>query len=152
MKKKVVAEAGSEMPNLVEDKIGAASTVQHLASPQYRNAALERYKKLVNGMSINVCIMCGFGIPAVLEVAHIDQNRGNNDVENLAVLCPNCHKMLDLGLIPQDVVRAMRTHEAQPNWKLRMKDAGAKAGLTRKRSAAAKRAASTRAKNKTAAL
>lgn len=131
-----------------EKSLGDVALSKANPSLHYRNAALERYKRLVDGFMVNVCVMCGFGIPAVLEVAHLDQDRSNNDVDNLAVLCPNCHKMLDIGLIPPEVVRSMRAYEAQPNWKLRMKDAGAKAGLTRKRSGAAKRAAATRAANK----
>ena len=49
----------------------------------------------------DVCAHCGFGIKAVLEVAHIDGNRRHNDVANLAILCPNCHKMFDLDLISE---------------------------------------------------
>lgn len=38
------------------------------------------------------CQECGFGaVPEVLEVHHIDHNRGNNGLENLRVLCPTCH-------------------------------------------------------------
>ena len=145
-------EAGDPAATLTGDGTANEVALQSgVPSAQYRNAALARYKKLVAGVQVNVCVMCGFGIPAVLEVAHLDQDRGNNDVGNLAVLCPNCHKMLDLDLIPREVVVTMRDLEAQPNWKARMKDAGAKAGLTRKRSSAAKRASVTRAKNKAAA-
>lgn len=39
------------------------------------------------------CAHCGFGVPDVLEVAHLDGDRSNNDLSNLAILCPNCHKM-----------------------------------------------------------
>ncbi|HAH44045.1 MAG TPA: hypothetical protein DCM07_04180 [Planctomycetaceae bacterium] len=45
---------------------------------------------------------CGFGIPDVLEVAHIDGQRANNDIGNLVILCPNCHKILDLDLISNE--------------------------------------------------
>ena len=30
----------------------------------------------------------------------VDGDRTNNDVANLATLCPNCHKMHDIGLVP----------------------------------------------------
>lgn len=99
----------------------------------------------------NRCVYCGFGVRDVLEVAHLDQDRSNNSIENLAVLCPNCHKMHDLDLIPTDVILRMREHEKVTNWKARMKDAGAKAGATRKantetkrRSAIANKAVATR--------
>jgi hypothetical protein len=97
----------------------------------YRALALESYLD-------HQCVHCGFGVKAVLEIAHLDQKRTNNSVDNLAILCPNCHKMHDLGLIPIDVIRQMRDHEKMVNWKLRMKDAGAKAGATRKASTAKK--------------
>lgn len=33
--------------------------------------------------------------PIGLEIHHIDNNRGNNQLENLQLLCPNCHYMTD---------------------------------------------------------
>ena len=33
----------------------------------------------------------------VLEVHHIDKNRQNNNLENLIILCPICHKKLTIG-------------------------------------------------------
>jgi 5-methylcytosine-specific restriction endonuclease McrA len=66
----------------------------------YRKIAFEKYEPL--------CAHRGFGIPAVLEVAHIDGNRENNDPSNLVILCPNCHKMHDLDLISTDTITLMR--------------------------------------------
>lgn len=113
----------------------------------YRQIAFAAYPE-------NQCAYCGFGIKAILEVAHLDQNRTNNSVENLAVLCPNCHKMHDIGLIPKEIILAMRAHKKEPRWGDRMKDAGRKAGDTRKantarkkRSAAAHKAVATRKAN-----
>lgn len=113
----------------------------------YRKVAMEHYRK----EGYNLCMVCGFGIAHVLEVAHLDQNRKNNTVENLAVLCPNCHKMHDIGLLPTKVVQLLRDEHRDPKWQLRMKDAGQKAAATRKvnalksvRSASAKKAWSTR--------
>ena len=59
------------------------------------DAVLQRrinYRELAFASYPPVCAHCGFGIPAVLEVAHIDGNRQNNNVGNLVILCPNCHK------------------------------------------------------------
>lgn len=104
----------------------------------YRKIALEHYRKEIDGNQINVCVVCGFGIPSVLEVAHLDQNRANSNLDNLAVLCPNCHKMHDIGLIPTEVVKKLRDEHRKENWGLRVKDAGIKAAATRKASAATK--------------
>lgn len=102
----------------------------------YRKLAFQAYPPL--------CAHCGFGVPEVLEVAHLDGDRGNNAVENLAILCPNCHKMHDIGLIPTAVVVEMRDAERAVDWKIRMKDAGKKAAQVRKRRAAARKAWATR--------
>lgn len=107
------------------------------------------------------CAHCGFGIPDVLEVAHLDCRRENNKVSNLVLLCPTCHKMLDLDLISMDTVIQMRDRPKIVRWDKRMKDAGKKAALSRKRRAtgrrrkrrlAALKAAATRARNKAAAV
>jgi hypothetical protein len=94
--------------------------------------------------------MCGFGIEAILEVAHLDGHRSNRDVENLAILCPTCHRMHDVGLIPTDVVKRMRGHEVKAQWSLLLKDGLQKSLATRRRklnSERGKKAAATRRKN-----
>jgi len=78
-----------------------------------------------------VCAHCGFGILDVLEVAHLDGDRSNNDPANLAILCPNCHKMHDLDLISTATIIEMRDRPKVVVWAKRMKDAGAKAAKTR---------------------
>ena len=104
----------------------------------YRKLAFEHYDPL--------CAHCGFGIPAVLEVAHIDGNRANNEIANLVILCPNCHKMLDLELISNQTIIHMRDRPKIVTWSKRMKDAGQKSALKRLRRAAAKKAVETRRK------
>ena len=102
----------------------------------YRKLAFERYDPL--------CAHCGFGVPAVLEVAHLDGNRGNNELSNLAILCPNCHKMHDLDLISTETIILMRDRPKIVTWSKRMKDAGKKAAIQRRRNTAGKKAAATR--------
>lgn len=105
----------------------------------YRKVAFETYPP--------ICAYCGFGVPEVLEVAHLDGNRENNEIINLAILCPNCHKMHDINLISTDIIKAMRDKEKEVDWSKRMKDAGKKAANTRKRKNAAKKAWETRKTN-----
>lgn len=39
------------------------------------------------------CPQCGYDkYPKILEVHHIDRNPSNNTWDNLAIVCPNCHK------------------------------------------------------------
>jgi len=102
------------------------------------------YRKLAFAAYDRSCAYCGFGIEAVLEVAHLDGDRTNNEKENLAILCPTCHKMHDIDLIPSEVITQMRDRPREIVWKKRMKDAGAKAALKRKRRLAALKAVATR--------
>ena len=106
----------------------------------YRKIAFDAYDPL--------CAHCGFGIPAVLEVAHVDGNRQNNDSKNLVILCPNCHKMHDLDLISTETIIHMRDRPKIVKWFKRMKDAGKKAALKRKHAAAGRKAAETRKRNR----
>lgn len=50
-----------------------------------------RKQMLRRGMLVK-CERCGYNAnPAILGVHHKDRNRNNNELENLEVLCPNCH-------------------------------------------------------------
>jgi hypothetical protein len=113
--------------------------------PQY-----VKYRKLAFAHYDPVCAHCGFGIPAVLEVAHLDCDRSNNGLSNLVILCPNCHKMYDLDLISPEPIIQMRDRPKVVSWAKRMKDAGRKAALARDSKAAARKAAETRRKNREA--
>ena len=117
----------------------------------YRKLALAHYGRL----GPVACVYCGFGVAEVLEVAHLDCDRSNNAMSNLALLCPTCHRMHDLDLIPTEVIVMMRERPKVVRWSKLMKDAGAKAAETRRenllvkknRSLSAVRAVETRRKN-----
>lgn len=98
--------------------------------------------------SFRCCAVCGLQVATCLQVAHLDHNAGNNDPGNLARLCPTHHWMYDAGLYPVEAIRLLQAHwqstEGKPDHAGRMKDAGAKAALTRKRRAAARKAVATR--------
>lgn len=47
------------------------------------------------------CDVCGLngiwlGNPLTLHLDHKDGVRGNNEIENLRFLCPNCHEQTDI--------------------------------------------------------
>ena len=116
----------------------------------YRKAAFDHWEE--RGQV--VCAHCGFGIKDVLEVAHLDGDRSHNEIDNLAILCPNCYKMFDLDLITMETIRQMRDRPKVVVWAKRMKDAGAKAAVSRRKTlekqkwkSAGQKAAATRKLN-----
>jgi L-lactate utilization protein LutB len=116
----------------------------------YRKLAFTHYEKL--GQVI--CAHCGFGIRDVLEVAHLDGNRFHNDIANLVVLCPTCHRMHDLDLISTETIKIMRDRPRVVVQGKRMKDAGKKAAESRRKATeklkwktAGQKAAATRKRN-----
>ena len=37
------------------------------------------------------CERCGYDKPEILQIHHKDRNRRNSDLNNLEIICPNCH-------------------------------------------------------------
>jgi hypothetical protein len=97
------------------------------------------------------CAVCGLQVETCLQLAHLDHNAGNNAADNLARLCPTHHWMYDSGLYPLEAIMLLQAfwqeHKGVPDHSGRMKDAGAKAALTRKRRAAGRKAAATKRAN-----
>ena len=71
----------------------------------------------------------------VLEVAHLDCNHSNNELSNLVILCPTCHRMHDIDLISTEAIILMRDRPKVVNWKKLKKESGANAAVTRKANA-----------------
>jgi 5-methylcytosine-specific restriction endonuclease McrA len=62
--------------------------------PQYGSSKL-RIRLVNEGLKELKCECCGIsewnGLPAPLELDHIDGNNSNHVLENLRILCSNCH-------------------------------------------------------------
>lgn len=55
----------------------------------YRLRAFKNYE--------HKCACCGWNEDTrILEVHHIDSNRENNEIDNLIILCPTCHRKITL--------------------------------------------------------
>ena len=54
-----------------------------------------KLRLIAEGLKKHKCECCGItewnGQPTPIELDHIDGNRYNNTIENLRILCPNCH-------------------------------------------------------------
>ena len=66
--------------------------------PQYQSNKL-RKRLLKDGLKQNQCELCNLSEwlnnPIKLELHHIDGNTNNNSLENIQLLCPNCHSFTD---------------------------------------------------------
>jgi len=113
-----------------------------------RRNQVEARRVLNEAFPFKCCAVCGLQIPTCLTVAHLDHNAGNNAPDNLARLCQTHHWMYDAGLYPLEAIRLLQEHwqttKGKPDHSKRMKDAGRKAAITRKRRAAAAKATITR--------
>lgn len=58
-----------------------------------------KFKLFNEGIKTNKCERCGIsewnGKPLNCELHHIDGNNANNNLDNLIILCPNCHSQTE---------------------------------------------------------
>lgn len=83
----------------VAQRIGG---INEIMPPHYGNGkGAHDYQTRAKSFYGNVCSECGIADvwnnkPIILDVHHIDGNRQNNDIVNLKVLCPNCHRQAEM--------------------------------------------------------
>lgn len=70
------------------------SVYEVIQSPSFNNS-IKRKRLIESGLKENKCECCGLstwmGKPIPLELHHKDFNHYNNDLDNLVILCSNCH-------------------------------------------------------------
>lgn len=61
-------------------------------------------KRILKRQKIAHCEYCGNKTKEILQIHHIEPIAmgGNNDLDNLIILCPNCHKSVHAGIIKKD--------------------------------------------------
>ena len=72
---------------------------EYLDSDKYISTYKLKLKLLKEGIKENKCECCGItewnGKPLVMQLHHIDGNNKNNSLDNLQMLCPNCHSQTE---------------------------------------------------------
>jgi hypothetical protein len=71
-------------------RVGEANPNWNGGTSNYRQRAIECYGAF--------CAVCGYDVEEVLIVHHLDNDRQNNDITNLVVLCPTHHVEYHIGI------------------------------------------------------
>lgn len=59
--------------------------------PKYKNGRATYRNHKLNSVENPKCQRCDYSNVLALEIHHKDRNRKNNELENLEILCSNCH-------------------------------------------------------------
>ena len=94
----------SDIKKNMSGKFYCSRTCGNLAKNQFREESGEwlnshsSYRKRAFQAYPHECLVCGWNEDErILEVHHIDEDRNHNEVENLCILCPICHRKITLG-------------------------------------------------------
>ena len=80
----------------ISQQIGGIKEIQ----PSHYGEVPSKYRKLAFRLKEAKCELCSYNkFTEILEVHHLDKDRTNNTIENLQILCPNCHRITHMGLI-----------------------------------------------------
>lgn len=71
----------------ISQRIGGIEAIQ----PDHYGTTLKDYRDIAFRHYPKVCMRCGYDKFVV--VHHRDYNRSNNSLENLEIICPNCHAL-----------------------------------------------------------
>lgn len=75
------------------------SVIQYLGTNKRISSSRLKTKLIAEGYKENKCEICGLsewnGRKIVLQLHHLDGNHNNNELDNLQILCPNCHSQTD---------------------------------------------------------
>jgi hypothetical protein len=100
--KKKLLNAGFDLSHLTgvpKVKYNKKSLEEHLCKGSTTKSSKLKLILFKHGLKINKCECCGIetwnNLPIVMQLHHIDGDPTNNTIENLQILCPNCHSQTD---------------------------------------------------------
>lgn len=90
-------QSGQGLKKNVRDKVPIQEILEGLhPSFQTFKLKLRLFKAKIKNEKCEICgIIDWLGKPLPLELDHIDGNRTNHRIENLRILCPNCHSQTE---------------------------------------------------------
>lgn len=78
-------------------RLNSGGQFNEMRPAHYKEGIYVHYRKLALQEYAHKCAVCGWDEDEdILEVHHIDENRNNNNLSNLIILCPICHKKLSM--------------------------------------------------------
>jgi hypothetical protein len=96
-KAKKIDIAWKDNPNITVNNKGKSISLESILAgdhPQYQTFKLKN-KLLKDGIKENKCEICGLtewnNKPLNMQLDHIDGNSHNHVLDNLRMICPNCH-------------------------------------------------------------
>lgn len=111
---------GKEFQKLKSDlnSLSGKYFCSHTCGNRYKNISTTNlfnslsYRRNAFLVQPHKCALCNWDKDErILQVHHIDENRNNNDITNLIILCPNCHQYLTLHLYSLEELRQLKQNE-----------------------------------------
>lgn len=76
-------------------RLGSGEQFNELRPNHYGTLGINNYRTYAFNFYPHQCAVCSWNEDEdILEVHHIDENRQHNELDNLIILCPNCHRKL----------------------------------------------------------
>jgi hypothetical protein len=82
-----------------KDKAQKLGGIKEIMPPHYGTAIDRNYQYLIENTNNPICCGCNENKPYLLCVHHIDGNHENDIIENLEIVCFNCHVKRHLKII-----------------------------------------------------
>lgn len=96
LKKMGIEYAGNQGGKGIKNDPSYKTAAEYIQSNSIKSSKLKD-KLIRDGIKQNCCEQCGIsewrGIKLVLELHHKNGNHYDNDLNNLTILCPNCHSI-----------------------------------------------------------